>query len=81
MTLKEFALKLREELLKGEMPELVAAQILVKHLTTDENNIIINYLIDPNYDPKIGTVKCNETDNSEYLKLINSIRSIIQNGK
>ena len=81
MTLKEFALKLRVELLNGEMPEHIATKILAKNLTTDENDIIINYLIDSNYDPKIGTVESNESDNSSLLSAISTIRNMIKGGK
>lgn len=78
MTLKEFALELRNELLNGEMPQLIAAKILAKRLTPDKNNIIINYLIDPNYNPQIGTIESNEADNSEFLKLVDIVAKIIK---
>ncbi|MFI3300968.1 MAG: hypothetical protein R3Y28_06060 [Candidatus Gastranaerophilales bacterium] len=86
MTLKDFALKLRKELLNNNKPEDVAKKIKSvtiseKHLTPDQIETILCYIEYPGYDPQKGLMPLNESDNSEYLKLINSIRGIIKNGK
>lgn len=86
MTLKEFALKLREELLNTGDTNNIAEKIKNKtisgqKLTDEQVEIILRYIEYPNYDPQKGIMPLNESDNSSLLSAISTIRSIVKGGK
>lgn len=87
-TIKDFALKYREELL-ADPTEEKAKEIANKinslrsngqPLTKENIELLLTYIEDPSYNPKTGQRMLLESDNSAFLDLIGTINSNIKKG-
>lgn len=77
--LKEFGLKLKQELQNDqsiEMAKKITNEIKTAKyqngtpLSVNEKNDVINYIKFPNYDPLDRHITLHESDNEEFLKLV-----------
>lgn len=87
-TIKDFALKYREELL-ADPTEEKAKEIANKinslrsngqPLTKENIELLLTYIEDPSYNPKTGQRMLLESDNSAFLDIIGTINSNIKKG-
>lgn len=87
-TIKDFALKYREELL-ADPSEEKAKEIANKinslrsngqPLTKENIELLLTYIEDPSYNPKTGQRMLLESDNSAFLDQIGTINSNIKKG-
>lgn len=89
MTLKEYALKLREELINNPSPEKakdIAERILnvnvdKRKITEEEINNVINWIENPTYEPSTGVQIEYESDNSAFLNLIKIVAQNVNQTK
>ena len=66
MTIKEFAIDLRNRLLNGVSPEIIAREIKCKDFTNEQKRQVILYLQD--------TERSTEGNNEAFLKLVSEVK-------
>lgn len=89
MTLKEYAMKLREELNKNPSPEkakeiadrISKTTVDGRAITDAEINNVLRWIENPTYNPATGQMIECEADNSAFLNLVNVVKQSINQNK